>query len=45
MKDASVLAESFRKDLENSNLFKKVNISPGKKLKKLKTEITMGMVY
>jgi patatin-like phospholipase/acyl hydrolase len=45
MEDASALAESFRKDLESSNLFKKVNIGPGKKLKKLKTEITMSMVY
>ena len=45
MEDASALAESFRKDLESSNLFKKVNIDPGKKLKKLKTEITMSMVY
>jgi len=42
---ASALAESFRKDLESSNLFKKVNIGPGKKLKKLKTAITMSMVY
>ena len=43
--DASVLAESVRKNLEGSNLFKKVNIGSGKKLKKLKTEITMSMVY
>ena len=45
LENASVLAESFRKDLESSNLFKKVNIGPGKKLKKLKTAITMSMVY
>ena len=45
LENASALAESFRKDLESSNLFKKVNIGPGKKLKKLKTAITMSMVY
>jgi len=45
LEDASVLAESVRKNLEGSNLFKKVNIGSGKKLKKLKTEITMSMVY
>ena len=45
LENASALAESFRKNLEGSNLFKKVNIGPGKKLKKLKTEITMSMIY
>ena len=45
LENASALAESFRKDLESSSLFKKVNIGPGKKLKKLKTAITMSMVY